>query len=251
MLSVRGLEVRYGAAVAVRDVSLEAGEGRVTALLGANGTGKTTTMLALSGILRATRGEVRFEGQDVTNLPNDHLVRLGIVQVPQGRQVFPQMSVADNVDLGAFLRRPTDAASDRERVYALFPRLAERRSQLAGTLSGGEQQMLAIGRALMARPRLLLLDEPSLGLAPIVVDAIYTVIRDLEATGLSVLLAEQDTALALDVASHGYVFESGRLAAAGPADELRSADLVQRAYLGAASAAAADTSTHQAREGLR
>lgn len=245
MLSVRSLEVRYGASVAVRDVSFDAGEAQVTALLGANGAGKTTTMMALSGLMRVSRGEIRFAGEPTTNLANDRLVRLGIVQVPQGRQVFPHMSVRDNLELGAFLRRDVGIASDLERVFALLPRLAERHRQSAGTLSGGEQQMLAIGRALMARPKLLLLDEPSLGLAPIVVDAVYAVIRNLAAEGLSVLLAEQDTGLALDVAARAYVLESGTIVASGTAAEIASTDEIRRAYLGAGGAAPSRKSTTQ------
>ncbi|ALG73588.1 hypothetical protein VY88_22470 [Azospirillum thiophilum] len=232
MLSVRGLKAGYGAALAVRDLSFDAGACAVTALLGANGAGKTTTMLAISGLLPVRAGEIRFEGRPAANIGNDRLVRLGIVQVPQGRQVFPQMTVRENLELGAFLRRDGGIAADLDRVFGHFPRLAERAGQAAGTLSGGEQQMLAIGRALMARPKLLLLDEPSLGLAPVVVDAVYAIIRRLAEDGLAILLAEQNVAKALSVASRGFVLENGRVIAAGSSAELGATDFVRKAYLG-------------------
>ena len=232
MLSVRGLKAGYGAALAVRDLSFDAGACAVTALLGANGAGKTTTMLAISGLLPVRAGEIRFEDRPATNIGNDRLVRLGIAQVPQGRQVFPQMTVRENLELGAFLRRDGGVAADLDRVFGHFPRLAERAGQAAGTLSGGEQQMLAIGRALMARPKLLLLDEPSLGLAPVVVDAVYAIIRRLAEDGLAILLAEQNVAKALSVASRGFVLENGRVIAAGSSAELGATDFVRKAYLG-------------------
>ena len=232
MLRVDGLKVSYGAAIAVRGASFEAMPRQVTALLGANGAGKTTTMLALSGLLPVTGGDILFDGTHVTNLGNERLLKLGIVQVPQGRQVFPQMSVLENLELGAFVRRDREIKADLVRVFDYFPQLAERSSQWAGTLSGGEQQMLAIGRALMARPKLLLLDEPSLGLAPLVVDTVYEIIARLAADGLAILLAEQNVAKALSVAAQGFVFENGAVIVAGSSAELAATDFVQKAYLG-------------------
>lgn len=232
MLQVEKLTVTYGAAVAVRDATFDAKPRQVTALLGANGAGKTTAMLALSGVLPAKGGTVRFEARDVSGFNNEELLRLGIAQVPQGRQVFPQMSVLENLELGAFLRRSLEMRADLARVFEIFPRLAERSGQLAGTLSGGEQQMLAIGRALMARPKLLLLDEPSLGLAPIVVDAVYEIIAQLAADGLSILLAEQNVDKALSVAGSGFVMENGSVVASGTSAELAGNGFVQKAYLG-------------------
>ncbi len=232
MLRVENLTVSYGAAVAVRGATFEALPRQVTALLGANGAGKTTTMLALSGLLPARSGEIIFNGAQVQNLNNERLVQLGIVQVPQGRQVFAQMSVLENLELGAFVRRDPEIKKDMARVFEIFPRLAERSLQPAGTLSGGEQQMLAIGRALMARPKLLLLDEPSLGLAPIVVDAVYGIIARLAADGLAILLAEQNVTRALSVAARSFILENGAVVAGGTGAELAATSFVQKAYLG-------------------
>jgi branched-chain amino acid transport system ATP-binding protein len=232
MLQVNGLTVSYGAAVAVRDASFEVAPRQVTALLGANGAGKTTTMLALSGLLPVKTGAVHFEGARVENFNNERLLRLGIVQVPQGRQVFAQMSVLENLELGAFVRRDREIKADLARVFDIFPRLAERSDQWAGTLSGGEQQMLAIGRALMARPKLLLLDEPSLGLAPIVVDAVYEIIARLVSDGLAILLAEQNVTKALSVAAKSFILENGTVIASGTSAELAATSFVQKAYLG-------------------
>jgi branched-chain amino acid transport system ATP-binding protein len=232
MLRVENLTVSYGAAVAVRGATFEALPRQVTALLGANGAGKTTTMLALSGVLPARSGDIIFNGARVQNLNNERLVELGIVQVPQGRQVFTQMSVLENLELGAFVRRDREIKKDMARVFEIFPRLAERSLQSAGTLSGGEQQMLAIGRALMAKPKLLLLDEPSLGLAPIVVDAVYGIIARLAADGLAILLAEQNVTRALSVAARSFVLENGAVIAAGTGAELAATSFVQKAYLG-------------------
>jgi branched-chain amino acid transport system ATP-binding protein len=232
MLRVENLTVFYGAAIAVRGAAFEALPRQVTALLGANGAGKTTTMLALSGLLPARSGDIIFNGARVQNLNNERLVQLGIVQVPQGRQVFAQMSVLENLELGAFVRRDREIKNDMARVFEMFPRLAERSLQSAGTLSGGEQQMLAIGRALMARPKLLLLDEPSLGLAPIMVDAVYAIIARLAADGLAILLAEQDVTRALSVAARSFVLESGAVIAGGTGAELAATSFVQKAYLG-------------------
>jgi branched-chain amino acid transport system ATP-binding protein len=232
MLRVENLTVSYGAAVAVRGATFEALPRQVTALLGANGAGKTTTMLALSGLLPARSGDIIFNGARVQNLNNERLVKLGIVQVPQGRQVFAQMSVLENLELGAFVRRDREIKQDMARIFEIFPRLAERSLQPAGTLSGGEQQMLAIGRALMARPKLLLLDEPSLGLAPIMVDAVYAIIARLAADGLAILLAEQDVTRALSVAARSFVLENGAVIAGGTGAELAATSFVQKAYLG-------------------
>jgi len=232
MLRVENLTVSYGAALAVRGATFEVLPRQVTALLGANGAGKTTTMLALSGLLSVRGGAVIFNGAHVQNLNNERLVQLGIVQVPQGRQVFAQMSVLENLELGAFVRRDREIRNDMARVFDIFPRLAERSQQSAGTLSGGEQQMLAIGRALMARPKLLILDEPSLGLAPIMVDAVYAIIARLAADGLAILLAEQDVTRALSVAARSFVLENGAVIAGGTGDELAASRFVQKAYLG-------------------
>lgn len=232
MLRVENLTVSYGAAIAVRGATFEALPRQVTALLGANGAGKTTTMLALSAVLPARSGDIFFNGTRIQNLNNERLVELGIVQVPQGRQVFAQMSVFENLELGAFVRRDREIKKDMARVFEIFPHLAERSLQSAGTLSGGEQQMLAIGRALMARPKLLLLDEPSLGLAPIVVDAVYGIIAQLAADGLAILLAEQNVTRALSVAARSFVLENGVVIAAGTGAELAATSFVQKAYLG-------------------
>ncbi|WP_210262532.1 ABC transporter ATP-binding protein [Bradyrhizobium brasilense] len=232
MLEVEKLTVSYGAAVAVREATFAANPRQITALLGANGAGKTTAMLALSGVLPARSAAIRFETRDISGFNNEQLLRAGIAQVPQGRQVFPQMSVIENLELGAFLRRDRDVDGDLDRIFGIFPRLKERSGQLAGTLSGGEQQMLAIGRALMSRPKLLLLDEPSLGLAPIVVDAVYDIIASLAADGLAILLAEQNVTKALSVAQSGYVMERGTVVASGSRAELADTGFVQKAYLG-------------------
>ncbi len=232
MLEVEKLTVSYGSAVAVRDATFGARPRQITALLGANGAGKTTAMLALSGVLPARSAAIRFESREVGGFNNEQLLRAGIAQVPQGRQIFPQMSVIENLQLGAFLRRDRDVNADFARIFAIFPRLEERSGQLAGTLSGGEQQMLAIGRALMARPKLLLLDEPSLGLAPIVVDAVYEIIVRLASDGLAILLAEQNVAKALSIAQSGYVMERGTIVASGSGAELADNGFVQKAYLG-------------------
>ncbi|GGC89483.1 ABC transporter ATP-binding protein [Chelatococcus reniformis] len=232
MLSVSGLTLSHGAAVAVRDVSFEVREHEVTVLLGANGAGKTTIMMALSGLLPVRAGDIRLDGHRITGAGNDRLVGLGIVQVPQGRQVFPGMTVRENLELGAFLRRDRNVGTDLDRIFAHFPKLAERTGQTAGTLSGGEQQMLAIGRALMGKPRLLLLDEPSLGLAPVIVDAVYDIVAELVRDGLTILLAEQNVAKALSVAARGFVLENGTVIASGSGAELAATDFVHRAYLG-------------------
>jgi len=232
MLQVERIEIAYGAATAIRDVSFTVPPGQVTALLGANGAGKTTIMLGLSGLLPVKAGRILFDGVPLETRDSEQRLKLGIAQVPQGRQVFPEMTVMENLELGAFVRRDAEITTDLARILDLFPRLAERAGQFAGTLSGGEQQMLAIGRALMARPKLLLLDEPSLGLAPLVVDMVYEVIGRLATEGLSILLAEQNVTKALSVATQGFVLDHGAVIAGGPAQGLATTDFVRKAYLG-------------------
>ena len=233
LLTVHELEAYYGRVCALHSVSLEVAEGSVATLLGANGAGKTTTLRVISGLLRPTRGSVEFDGKRIDGFGPDRLVRAGIVQVPEGRQIFADLTVRENLLLGGYARRDGGSArKESQRVFDYFPRLGERLKQRAGTLSGGEQQMLAIGRALMARPRLLLLDEPSLGLAPLLVKEIFRVIGDIRAAGTTVLLVEQNAHMALSVADHAYVLETGRVILADRSAALRQREEVQRAYLG-------------------
>ena len=233
LLVVTDIEAYYGRVCALHSVSLEVAEGSVVALLGANGAGKTTTLRVISGLLRPTRGSVEFDGRRVDGTSPDRLVRMGIVQVPEGRQIFAELTVRENLLLGGYARRDLGAArQDPPRVFEYFPRLRERLQQRAGTLSGGEQQMLAIGRALMARPRLLLLDEPSLGLAPMLVKEIFRVISEIRATGTTVLLVEQNAHMALDIADRAYVLEIGRVILGDRSAALRQREEVRRAYLG-------------------
>jgi branched-chain amino acid transport system ATP-binding protein len=234
MLSVAGLSVDYGHIEAVRDVDLQLQAGRITTLVGANGAGKSTTLLALSGLIPKTAGKVMFDGHDVTRLPAHKLVAAGLVQVAEGRATLTTLTVRENLELGAYTRRDGAAAraSDLERMFTLFPRLLEREGQLAGNLSGGEQQMLAIGRALMARPRVLLLDEPSMGLAPIVVQDIFRTLREINAGGLTLFLVEQNVRQALRIASQAYVLENGRVVLHGAGRDLLDEPRVQEAYLG-------------------
>lgn len=233
LLTITDLDVRYGQIRALRGVSLAVPEGSVVALLGANGAGKSTVLRAISGLLRPHGGSIVYDGVPIGRRPPDELVRRGISHAPEGRQVFPELTVRENLRLGAYTRRERTAwLAGSERVYAYFGRLRERREQLAGTLSGGEQQMLAIGRALMAAPRLLLLDEPSLGLAPLLVKEIFAIIQEIRAAGTTVLLVEQNVHLALAIADYGYVLETGRVAIAGRADQLRQREEVRRSYLG-------------------
>ncbi len=233
MLRVRDLRVRYGAVEALRGVSLDVDEGRIIALIGSNGAGKSTLLRTISGLHRAAEGVVEFAGRDVSRTPAHRIVRLGISHAPEGRRLFGTMSVAENLDMGAYLRSDRSGVAEaRKRVYDLFPRLSERRRQPAGTLSGGEQQMLAIGRALMAQPRLLLLDEPSLGLAPNLVRQIFDTIAAInEEAGVTILLVEQNANMALRTAHYGYVLETGRIALSGETESLRSNEDVRRAYL--------------------
>lgn len=232
LLEVRGLAVRYGHIEAVRGIDFALQAGQITALVGANGAGKSTTLLALSGLLPKAGGQVFFEGEDITRLPAHQIVARGIVQVPEGRAIFTTMTVLENLELGAYRRGLKAAASELDAVLHLFPRLKERLHGLAGNLSGGEQQMLAIGRALMAGPRLLLLDEPSMGLAPIVVQEIFRALRAIHGGGLTLLLVEQNVRQALRLAQRGYVLENGALALTGAGRELLNHPRVLEAYLG-------------------
>jgi branched-chain amino acid transport system ATP-binding protein len=233
LLRVEGLTVQYGAIRALRGLSFEVGAGEIISLIGSNGAGKTTTLHAISNIIRKTGGKVIFDGQDISALPPDQIVAGGLVQVPEGRRVFANLTVRENLEMGAYTcRKRQDIQAGMARVYEIFPRLEERRRQVAGTLSGGEQQMLAMGRALMSRPRLLLLDEPSMGLAPILVDEIFNVITGINKTGTTVLLVEQNAYKALGIANRAYILETGELVKTGAAADLLGDEAVQAAYLG-------------------
>ncbi|HEY8458000.1 MAG TPA: ABC transporter ATP-binding protein [Actinopolymorphaceae bacterium] len=233
LLEVEAISVHYGRIEALRDVSLTVEEGEVVTLIGANGAGKTTTMKAISGLLRLSRGKIRFAGEDISRLRPDLRVKRGICQAPEGRGIFPGMTVWENLEMGCYTRRDKAAiAEDFERVYGLFPLLKDRAAQPSGTLSGGEQQMLAIGRALMARPRLLLLDEPSMGLAPQLIQQIFTIITEINQQGTTILLVEQNAHQALRRAHRGYVLETGVVTRTGTGEELLSDEAVKEAYLG-------------------
>jgi branched-chain amino acid transport system ATP-binding protein len=232
LLAIESLHVAYGGVKALKGVDLVVEEGAIVALLGANGAGKSTTLRAISGLLAPTSGAITFDGRTLLGRRAREIVGLGVVHVPEGRHLFPRMTVRENLELGAYLRRDAAIREDLDRVFTYFPRLAERRGQEAGSLSGGEQQMLAIGRGLMARPRLLLLDEPSLGLSPIMVEGIASMISQVNQTGIAVLLVEQNAEMALDLARRGYVLETGRIAVSGTAAELLASDTIRRAYLG-------------------
>ena len=234
MLELRGISASYGAIQALSNVSLQVPQGAIVALLGSNGAGKSTTLNAISHLIEPSRGEVIFDGQAIQRMPSDEIVRRGLVQVPEGREVFKDMSVKENLELGAFLRTGRrEMAQDFDKVYTMFPRLKERADQRASTLSGGEQQMLAIGRALMSRPRMVLFDEPSMGLSPLLVEQIFETIQKLNRKqGLSILLVEQDVRLALAVASHAYILENGEITLQGPSDQLINDPAMRRAYLG-------------------
>ena len=234
MLEVRGLHVYYGKIHALKGISLQVAQGEIVALLGNNGAGKTTTLKTISGLLRPRGGEVRLEDRVIHDLPPHKIVARGVAHSPEGRKVFNRLTVTENLEMGAYLRGDAGVREDMERVFALFSRLKERRLQVAGTLSGGEQQMLAIGRALMARPRILLLDEPSMGLAPILVEQIFETVVDINRQGTTILLVEQNAAIALSVAHRAYVLETGSIALEGSAAELSEHPEVQRAYLGEA-----------------
>nr|WP_216623306.1 ABC transporter ATP-binding protein [Corallococcus exercitus] len=233
LLTVDGIQVRYGAIQALRGVSLTVGKGEMVALIGANGAGKTSTLRAVSGMLKPSAGRITLAGQDITGLKAHQLVPRGMAHAPEGRGIFPNLTVFENLELGAYLRKDTaQVRLDMDKGFSLFPVLRERQKQLAGTLSGGEQQMLAIARALLSKPQLLLLDEPSLGLAPQVTETIFRTLREVNATGVSVLLVEQNAHLALNAAHYGYVLETGEVVMAGPGRALLDSAEVRRAYLG-------------------
>lgn len=234
MLAVQNLEVAYGSIRALHGVSLHVPEKSIVTLIGANGAGKSSTLRALSGLIKTKAGTVTYEGNDITNQAPHRIVARGLCHVPEGRMIFPNLTIEENLRMGAFLRRdPKGIAADMDYVFTIFPRLLERRKQLAGTLSGGEQQMLAIGRALMGKPRFLMLDEPSLGIAPLLVKAIFQKIVEINRTqGLTILLVEQNANLALEVSSYGYVLETGKVILEGPSADLRANPQVQAAYLG-------------------
>jgi branched-chain amino acid transport system ATP-binding protein len=233
VLELDDVHTYYGAIHALKGISLKVHEGEVVTLIGANGAGKSTTLRSINGVTHPREGSIRFQNTNITNAPPHAIVKMGIAQSPEGRRLFPRMSVLENLEMGAFQR--TDRANfpeDLDRVFDLFPRLAERKQQKAGTMSGGEQQMVAMGRALMARPKLLLLDEPSMGLAPIFVERIFEIVRTINAQGTPILLVEQNALMALDAANRGYVLETGVIALEGPAAELRANERVRKAYLG-------------------
>ena len=233
MLKVDNLVVHYGAITALRGITFEVNQGEIITLIGSNGAGKTTTLHAISNIIRKTSGTVSFSGADITSMPPDQIVKSGLVQVPEGRRIFANLTVRENLDMGAYTRKDhAGIQADLEKVYALFPRLKERIKQVAGTLSGGEQQMLAIGRALMASPKLILLDEPSMGLAPILVDEIFHIIKTINAAGTTVLLVEQNAFKALGIATRAYILETGSIVKSGSGADLLKDDSVREAYLG-------------------
>jgi branched-chain amino acid transport system ATP-binding protein len=233
MLEIRDIVCAYGQITALKGVTLSVKAGQLVALIGANGAGKSTTLRAISGLVPARSGSLMFDGEDITGVGPQRVLTRGIAHCPEGRRVFPHMTVAENLDMGAYLRSDTsEVAVDRDRIYGEFPRLAERRKQAAGTLSGGEQQMLAIGRALMSRPRLVMFDEPSLGLAPNIVERTFAIIRAIRDAGTTVLLVEQNAFAALDMCDHAYLLESGRVVLSGAGSELIENEHVRRAYLG-------------------
>jgi len=233
LLGVKNITVHYGKSLALDDVSLEVAEGSVVSIIGANGAGKSTILRAISGLTPLTSGEIWFLNQRIDGMTTTDIVKLGIVHIPEGRQLFPYLTVLSNLKLGASLRKDTDGISkDLEEIYKLFPILLERRNQNAGTLSGGEQQMLAIARGLMAKPRLLLMDEPSMGLAPIVVERLGEVIKDINGRGVSILLVEQNVQLAIGVATRGYALQVSKVVLEGDIDKIKSSDIISRAYLG-------------------
>ena len=233
VLRLEDVHTYYGSIHALKGVSIEVREGEIVTLIGANGAGKSTTLRSVNGLNHPREGSIRFQGRDITNAPPHQIVKMGIAQSPEGRRLFPHMSVYENLEMGAFQRADRrNIKEDLDRVYDLFPRLQERRSQKAGTLSGGEQQMCAIGRALMARPKLLMLDEPSMGLAPIFVERIFEIVKEINEQGTTILLVEQNALMALDAADRGYVLETGEIALADEAKALRENEQVRKAYLG-------------------
>lgn len=233
MLKVDNIDVYYGAIHAIKGISLEVPKGEIVTLVGSNGAGKSTTLRTISGLMKPKNGTILFEDKNIVGVPAHKIVGMGLCQVPEGRHVFANMSVMENLELGAYLRNDKDGITrDLEDVFKKFPRLLERKDQISGTLSGGEQQMLAMGRALMSRPRLLLLDEPSMGLAPLLVKEIFNIIKEINESGTTVLLVEQNANMALSIADKAYVLETGRIALAGTAQELASSEAVRKAYLG-------------------
>ena len=233
MLEIKNLNVHYGVIHALKDISLTVNAGEIVTLIGANGAGKTTTLRTISGLNKATSGEILLEGKNITTVPAPQRVEMGISQVPEGRRIFPAMSVLENLELGAFLRNDkADIKKDMEMVFRRFPILGKRIKQTAGTLSGGEQQMLAMGRALMSRPRILLLDEPSMGLAPLLVREIFEIIKDINQAGTTILLVEQNASMALSIAHRAYVLETGSIVISGTGEELAKSSEIQKAYLG-------------------
>ncbi len=233
MLKINDMNVYYGAIHALKGISLEINEGEIVTLIGANGAGKSTTLRTISGLLKPKTGTIEFEGKNIAGMPAQNIVKAGISQVPEGRRVFAEMTVMENLELGAFIRKDKACiAKDLKMVFERFPRLEERVNQQAGTLSGGEQQMLAMGRALMSRPRLLLLDEPSMGLAPLLIREIFSIIQDINKAGTTVLLVEQNANMALSIANRAYVLETGRITLSGDAKELAASEEVRKAYLG-------------------
>lgn len=233
MLKIDNIDVYYGAIHALKGISLTVNKGEIVTLIGANGAGKSTALRTISGLLKPKNGKISFEGQEITGVKAHEIVKLGISQVPEGRRIFTEMTVMENLDMGAFTRNDKDGIKeDLAQVFKRFPRLEERRDQLAGTLSGGEQQMLAMGRALMSRPNLLLLDEPSMGLAPLLIKEIFHIIEDINKTGTTVLLVEQNANMALSIANRAYVLETGRITLAGDAKKLAASEDVRKAYLG-------------------
>lgn len=233
MLEIKDIEVYYGMIQAIKGISFEVNEGEIIALIGANGAGKTTTLQTITGLISPKKGQITFEGQDITHVPAHKIVSMGMAHVPEGRRVFAQLSVLDNLKLGAFTRKSKEETEETLlRVYKRFPRLEERKNQMAGTLSGGEQQMLAMGRALMSHPKIILMDEPSMGLSPIFVNEIFDIIQEVSKSGTTVLLVEQNAKKALSIADRGYVLETGRIVLEGDAKELMNNDRVKKAYLG-------------------
>ena len=232
MLNVQDINVYYGNIHAIKDVSFRVEDGEIVTLIGANGAGKSTTLKTISGLLRTRTGEIAFDGQDIRSTAPHRIVEMGLAHVPEGRRVFLSMTVEENLEMGAFTRPVTGVAASLSDVYKRFPRLQERRRQVAGTLSGGEQQMLAMGRALMSRPRLLMLDEPSMGLAPILVEQVFDIIRVLHEAGTTILLVEQNARMALSIADRGYVLDTGSVVLEGTGAELMQSDAVKKAYLG-------------------
>lgn len=232
LLELKDVNAYYGNIQALRGVTITVDRGEIVTLLGSNGAGKTTTLRTIAGVMRPRSGTLMFDGKDLTAVPPNNIVRLGIAHSPEGRRIFPRMTVRENLELGAYVRQGADLAPDYERVFTLFPRLRERIGQVAGTLSGGEQQMLAIGRALMAHPSVLLLDEPSMGLAPVLVELVFQTIKDINQQGTTILLVEQNALMALSIAKRGYVLQTGRVVLADTAEALSRNEMVRKAYLG-------------------